>query len=165
MEKHYPNRAKWPYKHWLYYTPFYTVYINMVQRCNNPNHKSYKDYGAKWIKVERKNFIEFKEDMYVSYLDHVNKFWKKETTIDRIDSRGNYCKKNCKWSTHLEQSNNLSSNRSVVYKGKFYRTLASLCREYGIGVTTLSQRINQYWRSLEKAIETPIQIHNKRTNV
>lgn len=76
--------------------------------------------------------MEFYNDMYQSYLEHIEKFGKEETTIDRIDGRGNYNKDNCKWSTHFEQSNNLSSNRSVTYNGKTYKTLASLCREYGI---------------------------------
>lgn len=165
MQKHYPNRANWPLKHWMYWTKFYTTFVNMKQRCENPNHKNYKDYGGRWIRVEWGSFMEFYNDMYQSYVEHIGRFWKGETTIDRIDSRWNYCKENCKWSTHLEQSNNLSSNRSVTYKWKFYKTLACLCREYGIWVTTMSQRINKYGRSIEKAIETPIQIHNKKNHV
>ena len=165
MKKHYPNRTHWPFKHGMYGTQFYTVFTNMKQRCENPNHKSFKDYGAKGIKVEWNDFIEFYNDMYQSYLAHVERFGKNETTIDRIDGRWNYNKENCKWSTHLEQSNNLSSNRMVVYKWKSYKTLASLCREYGIWVTTMNQRLNKYGRTLEEAIETPIQIHKRTTNV
>ena len=154
-------------KHNLTKTKFNTAYVNMVQRCENPNHKSYKDYWAKWIRVEREDFMEFYNDMYDSYLEHCKKFWERETTIDRIDSKWNYCKENCRWATHLEQSNNLSSNRKVIYKWKEYKTLSSLCREIGIGVTTMNQRINKYGRSIEKAIETPVDFRysHKRSNV
>lgn len=102
--------------------------------------------------------------MWNSYYDHISKYWEQETTIDRINSKGDYYKENCRWATHLEQSNNLSSNRKVVYKWKEYPTLSSLCREYWIWVTTMNQRLNKYGRTLEKAIETPIQIHKKQTH-
>ena len=45
--------------------------------------------------------------MYESYLEHIKKFGKKNTTIDRIDNDGNYCKENCHWATAKEQSLNV----------------------------------------------------------
>jgi hypothetical protein len=44
--------------------------------------------------------------MYESYLNHVEQYWEKETTIDRIDVNYHYCKENCKRSTRKEQRQN-----------------------------------------------------------
>lgn len=142
---------------WKKRTKLYVTYTNIKQRCENPKHKSYKDYWAKWIKCLWKSFKDFYEDMWKSYYEHINIYWEHETTIDRIDWSGDYCKENCRWATHLEQSNNLSSNRKVVYKWKEYPTLSSLCREYWIWITTLNMRINKYWLTIEEAIELPLQ--------
>ena len=155
-------------KHWLCINKgknkFYTCYTNMLQRCNNPKHKSYKDYGAKWIKVEWSDFLEFQRDMYPSYIEHAKKYWEQNTTIDRIDGTGNYCKENCRRATYLVQANNLSSNCKVEYRWKHYTTLSELCREYWIKPTTLNMRLRRYWCSLEEALEKPIK-HKKHARL
>lgn len=78
----------------------------MRDRCNRPNHVSYKYYGAKGIKVEWANLKEFYDDMYESYLKHIAEFGERDTTIDRIENNGNYRKSNCRWATYKEQIQN-----------------------------------------------------------
>jgi len=63
-------------------------------------------------------FEEFRDDMYKSYLEHVEKYWEKETSIDRIDNNWNYCKENCKRSTPKEQSNNRRERTRWYFKKK-----------------------------------------------
>ena len=108
-------RMCWHTKHWLADTRFYQVWKNINQRCNNHKSKWYKDYGARWIKVERKTFEDFKNDMYESYEEHIKEFWEKDTSIDRINVNGNYCKDNCRWATNEEQWNNTRKSH-WVYK-------------------------------------------------
>lgn len=72
----------------------------MIQRCEDPEHGSYKYYGARGISVcarWRENFKAFLEDMGDK---------PKGKTLDRIDNDGNYESDNCRWATFTEQSNN-----------------------------------------------------------
>jgi hypothetical protein len=73
------------------------------RRCYSKTCDHYKWYGKKGIKVEWTSYISFRQDMFDSYLKHLNKFGKEDTTIDRINSSKNYNKENCKWSTRKEQ--------------------------------------------------------------
>ena len=91
---------------------FYICWRCILARCNNKNNKAYKHYGGRGIKCEWKTFIEFRDDIYESYKEHLELFGKKNTTIDRIDVDGNYCKSNCRWATLLQQRNN---RRTIIH--------------------------------------------------
>ena len=90
---------------------FYDKWKGIQVRINNPNSKDYKDYGGRGIKCEWEYFVDFYDDMYESYLKHVEEFSEKETTIDRINVNGNYCKENCRWATPKEQAGNKRTNK------------------------------------------------------
>ena len=79
-------------KHWMTWTRFNNIFRWIKARCNIKSHPSYKNYWWAWIRCLWNSFEEFKNDMYDSYIKHVEKFWEKNTTIDRIDYNWNYCK-------------------------------------------------------------------------
>ena len=84
----------------------YSIWGSMRDRCLRKSHMAYHNYGGRGIKIEWKDFIEFRDDMFESYLEHVKQFGEKQTTIDREDNDGNYCKQNCRWATYKEQRAN-----------------------------------------------------------
>lgn len=77
---------------------------NMHQRCNNPKHVQFNDYGGRgisicpeWDRTKGGNFYNFLEDMG---------FRPDDLTLDRIDGEQGYCKENCQWSTRGLQNYN-----------------------------------------------------------
>lgn len=99
------------YKHGLRYTPFYKTWRNMRERCKPDGELSNNtNYGKRGIRVCQRwdDFMNFKEDMYDSYLEArktINK-----VQIDRIDNGGNYCKANCRWVDSKTNCNNKTTN-------------------------------------------------------
>lgn len=81
----------------------YRIWSGAKNRCNNPNNKDYTRYGGAGIKFTWKSFEQFYSDMGTSYAVHVAEHGVKQTTIDRINSKGNYSKQNCRWATYKVQ--------------------------------------------------------------
>lgn len=106
----------------------------MINRCNNPNSKSYSNYGGRSIKVCDRwldSFDNFKNDMGEKPT--------KNHSIDRINVNGNYEPSNCRWSDRLEQQNNKTTNVLIEYKSKKY-TISELSRLLNINYYTLRNR-------------------------
>lgn len=118
--------------HGMFGTRFYKIWAKMKERCLNKNCAAYLSYGGRGITVCDRwhKFENFRDDMYESYLSHVNEFGEKNTSIDRIDNNGNYCKENCRWATRKEQNNNTRKNVYVKYKDRVV-TMAEYSRITG----------------------------------
>lgn len=132
----------------------YKTFKGLRERCNYKTNASYKNYWGRGIKCEWETFEEFYKDMGDSYKDHVAKFWERDTTIDRINPNGNYCKENCRWATNKEQQNNRGNSLRITYMGKEYSSIKVLSEELWLNYSMISKRI-QDGRDMVKAIETP----------
>lgn len=122
------------------------VWDSMLQRCNNPNHKSYKDYGGRGVNI-CKRWHAF-ENFYADMGDVPDGL-----SIERNNVNGNYEPSNCRWATMLEQGLNKRNNTLITANGKT-KPLAAWCRQYGISKVTLMDRIKRGWTP-ERAITTP----------
>lgn len=96
----------------------YRTYRAILQRCYNPKDAGYNYYGGRGIICEWESYLDFKKDMEESFKKHLDKHGSRNTSIDRIDVDGNYCKENCRWSTQKEQANNTRRNLKVEYQGR-----------------------------------------------
>ena len=80
----------------------------MRERCDNPNSRQYRWYGARGITYDPRwnDYKTFLADMGERPLG---------TTLDRKNNDQPYCKDNCQWSTdEIQQANRRRGNRHTV---------------------------------------------------
>ena len=82
----------------------YRIWHGVIGRTKYSN----KNYSDKGVAVEKRwqNFLNFRKDLVKSYEEHVKSFGELNTTLDRVNPFGNYERKNIRWATKKEQSNN-----------------------------------------------------------
>jgi hypothetical protein len=120
-------------KHGMCRSRVYSIWCGMHQRCRNPNHRAYKDYGGRGIYVcERwQRFENFLADMGEP---------PDGMTIDRINNDGPYEPGNCQWATRQEQSLNKRDNVWITVNGET-KTVTNWSRQLGLGHSTVSERL------------------------
>lgn len=138
-------------------TSEYKIWQSMKNRCTNKNHKHYKDYGGRGIKVCKEWLNSFEK-----FIEDVGNRPSKLHTLDRIDNNGNYCKENCNWATRAEQNKNKRSNVIVTFNG-LTLILSEHIKLLQLPNETIRSRLRLGW-SIEKAFNTPIK-HKTKTPV
>jgi len=126
------------YKHGDCNTRFYKIWAGLSGRCNDKSRKYYKDgisVDTKWEEYKC-----FKNDMYEAYILHCKLHGERNTTIDRINNKGNYILNNCKWSTYSEQAKNRNSNIILTY-GDDTLCLSDMAKKYNINQKTFRLRL------------------------
>lgn len=139
---------KYAEKHGMYGTAIYRAWANMKSRCDNPNIKSYVNYGGRGISYDPlwKEFMEFYKDM--------GDVPSAKYTLERIDNDSNYSKDNCKWATRKEQANNTRQTVLIEING-VTRCYHDWCTEYGIAPCTVYYRLRK-GMSVEEALKHPL---------
>ncbi len=126
-------------------TPVYHAWHDMLRRCTNPKHKTWKDYGGRGIKVTRRwrKFELFFQDMGHPPQGHV---------LDRKNNDGNYSRRNCRWVTWHESAKNRRTTVWVDYDGKQWG-LSELGRHLKISPSKFYRQFRKEGRTVEEIIK------------
>lgn len=142
------------------YGRFFHIYSGIRNRCNvSMKDKDYIVYQRNGIKCLWKTFDEFKDNMYESYLQHVDKHGIKETSIDRISNSGNYCKENCRWATSKEQANNRGISMNLVFDNNVINYY-DFAKRIGRSITTVYRHL-KCGKSPEEIYRLSLKYNNK----
>lgn len=142
---------------------FYNRWQSMRTRTTNKNYEHYKDYGGRGINSDEfKFFIDFYDAMYDSFVECSLMWGENNTSLERIDVNGNYCKENCTWVHIDDQKGNQRKTVNFIAKNRELgievsgKNLTKFCREYGLYRSCVNDvlhgRLNSYqgW-TFEKA--------------
>lgn len=137
-------------KHRMHGTRFYNIWKQLRQRCNNPDSPGYKFYGERGIKISERwdTFLNFKDDMYELYISHCELHGDNNTSLDRINTKGNYSPENCRWATDKEQGRNTRTNTLITYNNKT-QCLSAWEEELKMTKRSISVKLHRGW-SLER---------------
>lgn len=124
----------------------YAIWKGIKSRCNNPNRKSYADYGAKGIKMS----AEWSHSFSAFYADMGPR--PDGGTVDRIDNAKGYQRGNCRWVERSEQNRNKTTTVLLTFNGET-KCVADWARHLGTTPSAISSRLKSGW-TVEKTLST-----------
>ena len=132
-------------------TTAYWRWRAMIQRCTNPRHKNWENYGGRGIAVcdRWRNFKHFYADMGDP---------PSGLTLDRIDVNGDYNRENCRWATPIRQMRNTRRTPMLTFQGETL-PLIDWAERVGINFRTIHTRLRRDHWSIERALTTPVRGH------
>ena len=136
-------------------TPEYAVWGSMLARTGNPNHKAFKNYGARQIHVHpRYRDGENGEHGFVLFMRDLGPRptvgrW----TIERLNNSRGYEPGNIAWRSWTDQARNRRNNVHVVLAG-VTMTKAAAAEKIGISQQTLRHRLKTM--TIEQAALMPL---------
>jgi len=120
-------------QHGMTNTPEYRSWAMMLSRCRDSNNPAFQYYGGRGITFdpEWENFSSFLSDMGRR---------PSATSIERVDTNGDYCKDNCRWADDSDQGQNkrkINGNNDYTgaqfSQGKWRSYITKDRRQYGLG--------------------------------
>lgn len=143
--------AKWTIPRGATNDPHYKAWQHMIDRCQNPKNKSFKDYGGRGIKVcDRWIMGDRSKTGFDCFLADMGPRPTIRHTLERIRVTGNYEPGNCMWLPKPDQSKNRRTVR-LIRLGDRVKTIPDWCKETGVGYETALWRIKHGWPP-EKAL-------------
>lgn len=133
----------------------YKIWRGIINRTSNPKTKVYERYGARGILICE----EWKKSFETFERWALENGYEDTLTIDRINSNGDYCPENCRWTDWKTQENNRRNVKKFLYNGEV-KTIPELAEKADIRTETLRERINN-GMEIHNAVEKPVK--GKRT--
>lgn len=143
-----------PDGHGMCNTPEYKVWNAMIQRCTNPKHQEWKNYGGRGITFcERwKKFQNFIADM--------GRRPSAKHTLDREKNHLGYSPDNCRWVTMTVQNRNTRKTKTLTIDG-VTRPLVEWSEISGAGVPAIEYRLARGMAPKE-AVFRPVKVYRLR---
>jgi len=79
---------------------FYSMWSDLKNRCDNPFHRDYINYGGRGIQHKYKYFVDFYDDCHSDYSIACKKYGRENIRIDREDNNSDYVRGNIRFVTH-----------------------------------------------------------------
>lgn len=138
--------------------PMYLVWRGMRSRCENPNVKSYANYGGRGITVcDRWRTGDGTRSGFECYLSDMGDKPSPSHSVERVRNDLPYSPKNCVWATKTAQAKNRRNVHRIEIDGQIL-TLKDACKARNISVGTVMSRLNYGW-TLQDALARPARKH------
>lgn len=131
-------------------TRLYTIWGNMMQRCDNPNRPDFRYYGGKGVQVcaAWRKYRGFESWAAANgYQD--------DLTLDRINPAGDYSPANCRWIPFAQQRQNTTQTVWVTIDGRT-NYLKAWSRELGINYSTVTERTRRGMTPIQALLTPPL---------
>ncbi|NLH92400.1 MAG: hypothetical protein GX481_08145 [Atopobium sp.] len=131
--------------HGFTHTSLHNRWKAIIQRCDNPNNRSYKNYGGRGLSYcdEWKDFESFMKWSIANG-------YEPSKQLDRIDNNLGYSPENCRWVKPIINNHN---RRNTVHVNGM--TLRDISEKYQIKYQTIHSR---YYEAKKKGITPTLQM-------
>lgn len=131
----------------------YIAFHSARQRCTDSRAENFHNYGGRGI--------EFRFESFEEFLTELGRKPTPQHSLERKDNYGHYEAGNVKWATRIEQANNRRSNRLITFNGVTHN-LQEWSKVLHIKYTTLSQRLDTYKWTVERAFTVPVRPYTSK---
>lgn len=135
-------------------TKSYKTWGYIKRRCYYEKDIDYKYYGARGIKIA--DCWINNAEAFCEYVESLPRYNEQGTTLDRIDSNGNYEPGNIRWVTMAEQRRNTSRTHLITISGETL-CLLDWAKRYNISPDTIYRRMKKFGMDEVTAITMPKQ--------